>query len=123
MILGYLPITAPETLKKQKIVIILVGQEYKFTKSKHDYRTRSGIIYEDREAPIEIGKFKNNYNKERKPRYFNCNIYGHITKDCQKPRKEKETRKCYKYNKVKKLSKKLQKRTKNEEQKHTRELR
>ena len=31
MILGYLPIVAPETLKEWKMVITLVGQEYKST--------------------------------------------------------------------------------------------
>ena len=49
---------------------------------------------------MDIGKFKDNYNKDRKPRYFNCNIYGHMAKNFQKLKKEKETRKCYKYDKV-----------------------
>ena len=39
---------------------------------------------------------KSNYYKDRKPRYFNCNIYRHIVKDCKKPKKEKETKKYYK---------------------------
>ena len=33
IILGYLPMVIPEILRKQKIVIILVSQEYKFTES------------------------------------------------------------------------------------------
>ena len=44
-ILGYLPIIALETLKKQKVTITLVGQEYKSIESRHDYRTRIRIIY------------------------------------------------------------------------------
>jgi len=54
---------------------------------------------------MDIGKAKDNYDKDRKPRYFNCNIYEHMVKDCRKLRKEKETRKCYKYNKVEHLAK------------------
>ena len=49
---------------------------------------------------MNIGKSKNNYNKDKKPRCFNYNIYKHIAKDCQKPKKEKETRKCYECNKI-----------------------
>ena len=49
---------------------------------------------------MDIGKSKDNYNKDRKPRYFNCNIYGYVAKNFQKLKKEKETRKCYKYDKV-----------------------
>jgi len=40
-----------------------------------------------------------------KPRYFNCNIHEYITKDCQKPKKEKKTRKYYKYDKIEHLAK------------------
>jgi len=36
----------------------------------------------------------------RKPRYFNCNVYRHIAKNCKKPKKEWDTRKCYKYDKI-----------------------
>lgn len=49
---------------------------------------------------MEIGKSKDNYNKDRKPRYFNYNVYRHIEKDYQKLKKEREIRKCYKCNKV-----------------------
>jgi len=45
MILGYLSITALEILKKWKIVIILVGQEYKSMEGQHDYKTETGTIY------------------------------------------------------------------------------
>ena len=49
---------------------------------------------------MDIGKFKDNYNKDRKPKCFNCNVYRHMAKDCWKPKKEKETRKWYRYNKI-----------------------
>jgi len=54
---------------------------------------------------IDIGKSKDNHNKDGKPIYFNYNIYKHMEKDCKKPKKEKETRKCYKCNKVEHLVK------------------
>ena len=49
---------------------------------------------------MNIEKSKNNYDKDRQSGYFNYNVYGYITKDCWKLKKEKETRKCYKCNKV-----------------------
>jgi len=54
---------------------------------------------------MDIRKCKDNYDKDRKPKYFNCNIYEHIVKNCQKLKKEKETRKYYKCNKVGYLTK------------------
>ena len=52
---------------------------------------------------MDIGKSKDNYNKNGKPRCFNYNNYEHMTKDYRKPKKK--TRKCYKYNKVEHLAK------------------
>lgn len=49
---------------------------------------------------MDIGKYRDNFDKDRKPRCFNCNIYKYMTKNCQKLKKEKEIRKCYKYNRV-----------------------
>ena len=45
---------------------------------------------------MNIEKAQDNFNKNGKPKCFNCNIYGHIAKDCKKLKKEKDTRKCYK---------------------------
>ena len=42
------------------------------------------------ELLINIKKAKDNYDKDRKPRYFDCNIYRYIIKDCKKPKKEKK---------------------------------
>ena len=99
-ILGYLLIVVSETLKKWKIVITSVVQEYKSTKSRYNYRTETEITYRGKGVLMEIEKFKDNYNKDRKPRCFNYNIYEHMAKDCWKLKKEKEIRKYYKYNKV-----------------------
>jgi len=104
-ILEDLPIIVPELLKKWNVAIILVEQGYESTKDRKDYKIESEIIYRGREASVNIGKSINNHNNDRKPKCFNCNIYRHIAKNCKKPKKEKGTRKYYKYNKVEYLTK------------------
>jgi len=104
-ILEYLPIVVLESLKEWKVVITLVKQEYEFTEGRQDYKTELRITYGERGAPMNIVKAKDNYNRDKKPRYLNYNIYRHIVKDFRKPKKEKETRKYYKYNKVEHLVK------------------
>ena len=47
---------------------------------------------------MDIGKSNDNF-KNRKPKYFNCNKYGHMAKECQLEKKEQETWMCFKYNK------------------------
>jgi len=92
-ILGYLSIVASKSLKEWKVVITSVGQEYEFTEGKQDYKTELRITYGETEAPMNIVKAKDNYNRDKKPRYLNYNIYRHLVKDFRKPKKEKETRK------------------------------
>lgn len=87
-ILGYLPIVALIKLKSYKANIILVRQKYKSIKYKQDYKTELEITYKERELFIDIQKA--NYNKEEKLRYFNCNIYRHITNNSKKSKKERE---------------------------------
>jgi len=82
MILGYPSIVTIEILKEWKMAITSVEQEYESTEERQDYRTGSGIIYRDKEVSMNIGTFKDNYNKDGRLRYFNCNVYGHIAKDC-----------------------------------------
>jgi len=55
-------------------------------------------IYKGQEMSMNIGKTKNNYDKERRLKYFNCNKYGHMAKECQK--KKKNTRKYFRYERV-----------------------
>ncbi len=54
---------------------------------------------------MDIRKARDNFDENRKLRCFNCNAYGHMARDCRKPKKEKEMRKCYKYNKIGHLEK------------------
>ena len=58
------------------------------------------MTYRGQGMPIDIGKAKNNFDKDKKPKYFNCNIYKHMAKDCRKPKKKKDTRKYYKCKKI-----------------------
>ena len=46
-ILGYPPIAIPETLKEWKVAITSVGQEYKSTEGRHNYKTSTGMIYRE----------------------------------------------------------------------------
>jgi len=80
-ILGYPPIAMPETLKEWKVAIMSVGQEYKSTEGRHDYKTSTGTTYGGREQPMDIGRSNDNF-KDGKPKCFNCNKYRHIAKDC-----------------------------------------
>ena len=96
---------APDTLKEWKVAITAVGQGYESTESQHDYKTSTEITFGGRGAPMDIGKSRNNFNESGKPRYFNCNLYGHIARECRKPKKEREMRKYYKCNKEGHLAK------------------
>ena len=77
-----------ETLKKCKVAITLVGQIYGSTKSRQDYRTRTGTIYRGWGAPMDIEKTRENFDKEGKPWYFNYNVYEHMAKDYRKLKKK-----------------------------------
>ena len=72
---------APETLKEWKVVITLVRQGYKSTKSQYNYKMGIGTIFGGRGIPMDIGKSRDNFNKDRRPRCFNCNTYKHIAKE------------------------------------------
>jgi len=84
IILGYPLMVALETLKEWKVIITSVRQEYKSMKSKQNYKIRMEIIYREKGTPMDIGKTKDNFDKDKKPKCFNCNIYRHMAKDCQK---------------------------------------
>jgi len=98
MILGYLPIAMLESLKEWKVAITSVEQEYESTERRHDYKTNTRTTYGGREQPMDIGKSNENF-KDRKPKCFNCNKYGYMTKECRSKKKERETRTRFKCNK------------------------
>ena len=68
-------------LEEWKVVIISVDQEYKLTKEWYDYKTRTGTVYKKQKMLIDIGKAKDNYNKDKRPKYFNYNKYKHMAKE------------------------------------------
>jgi len=37
--------------------------------------------YKGKYILIDIGKAKDNFNKEERPKCFNCNMYKHMTKE------------------------------------------
>ena len=47
MILGYLPIAMPESLKEWKVAITSVGQGYESIEGHHDYKTGTGTTYRE----------------------------------------------------------------------------
>ena len=63
-----------------------------------------GITYGGRRQPMDIGKSNNNF-KDRKPKCFNCNKYGHMAKECQSEKREHETRTCFKCEKKEHIAK------------------
>ena len=81
MILEYPPIAILEILKEWKVAITLVEQEYKSTEGCHNYKTSTGIMYNGQGQPMNIRKSNKNF-KDGKPKYFNCNKYGHMAKEC-----------------------------------------
>jgi len=63
------------------MAITSVEQGYKSTEEQHDYKTETETTYGGQEQPMNIGKSNNNF-KDRKPKYFNYNKYGHMAKEC-----------------------------------------
>jgi len=82
------------------VAITSVGQGYESMESRNNYKTSIGTIFGEQGIPMDIGKAWDSFNENRRPRYFNCNAYRHVVRECRKPKKDKEIRKCYKYNKV-----------------------
>jgi len=79
MILGYPPIAMPETLKKWKVVITLVGQGYESTKGRYDYKTSTRTTYGEQGQPMNIRKSNDNF-KDGKPKCFKYDKKEHIAK-------------------------------------------
>ena len=54
------------------------------------------ITYGGKGTLIDIGKAKDNFDKNKRSKCFNYNIYKHMVKDYKKLKKEQDIRKCYK---------------------------
>ena len=94
----------PETHKEWKVAITSVGQRYESTEGCHDYKISIRTTYGGQGQPMDIRKSNDNF-KDGKPKCFNCNKYGHMAKECQLKKKERETRKCFKCEKEGHISK------------------
>ena len=97
-ILGYPLIAMPESLKEWKVAITLVGQRYESIEGYYDYKTSTGMTYGGWGQLMDIGKSNDNF-RDRKPKCFNCNKYGHMAKECWAKKKEQDTRTCFKCDK------------------------
>ena len=53
---------------------------------------------------MNIGKSNNNF-KDGKLKYFNCNEYSNMAKECWMKKKEKDTRTYFKYDKKEHITK------------------
>ena len=80
IILEYPPIAMPESLKKWKVAITSVEQEYESTKGYHDYKMSTGVTYSGRGQLMNIRRSNNNF-KNGKLKCFNCNKYKHMVKE------------------------------------------
>jgi len=76
------------------MAITSVRQEYESTKEHQDHKIGIETTYGKQGQPMDIEKSNNNF-KDKKPKCFNCNKYGHMAKKYWK-KKEKEMRKCFK---------------------------
>jgi len=63
------------------------------------------MIYEERSISMDIGKTRENFDKDGKPRCFNCTTYEYMAKEYRKPKREQDTRKNYKCDKVEHIAK------------------
>jgi len=61
-------------------------------------------MYGGQGQPMDIGKSNKNF-KDGKLKYFNCNKYRHMAKECQSKKKERETRKYFKCDKEEHIAK------------------
>ena len=97
-ILGYPPIAMSDTLKEWRVAITSVGQGFEFMEGQNDYKISTRTTYRGRRQLINIGKSNKKF-KDRKPKCFNCNKYGHMAKECRSEKKEWETWPYFKYDK------------------------
>jgi hypothetical protein len=93
-IMGYPPSMIPSDYDAWKEAILSVGKGYDAPEMNRDRRTASGIVYGGKGQPMDIGRSKPAFDKEGKPKCFNCNLYGHMAKDCRKPKKKPTCYNC-----------------------------
>jgi hypothetical protein len=70
-----------------------VGKEQEATQTRHNILTPTGVIYGGKGQPMEIGRKRLEWSKDRNLKCYRCDQYGHIGKEC--PKKPQGGTKCY----------------------------
>jgi hypothetical protein len=83
-IMGYPPSSIPTDLKKWIEAIQSVGKGQEATQTCHDLLTSTGVTYGGNGQPMEIGRKRLEWSKDRTPKCYKCNQFGHIRKECPK---------------------------------------
>ena len=86
-IMGYPPKSIPKSYEEWKETIMSVGQGYEATDQRaKDKKTATGVTYGGMGQPMEIGRTRHIFNDKGEPKCYNCGVFGHIAKDCSKPK-------------------------------------
>jgi len=93
IIMGYPPVAIPSDLKEWVTAIQSVGKRQEATQTRHDLLTPTGVTYGGSGQPMEIGRKKLVWSKDRTPQCYRCDQYGHIGKEC--PSKPKKGNNCF----------------------------
>jgi hypothetical protein len=93
VIMGYPPAAIPSGLKEWVTAIQSVGKGQEATQTCHGLLTSIGITYRGSGQPMEIGRKKLVWSKDRTPQCYRCDQYGHIGKEC--PTKPKKGNNCF----------------------------
>jgi hypothetical protein len=93
IIMGYPPVAIPSDLKEWIKAILSVGKGQEATQTCHDILTPTGVIYGGKGQPMEIGRKRLEWSKDRTLKCYRCDQYSHIGKECLK--KPQGGTKCY----------------------------